>query len=202
MTEYTAIYADPAWSYSDKAMNRGGAERHYSTTDANLLAELNIPVAKDAVLFMWATMPQLPVAIALMESWGFSYKTVAFVWVKANKKQTDSPFWGMGHWTRANAELCLMGVRGKPKRQGKGVHQLIVEPEILTDPIMQHSRKPSCARDKIVELMGDVPRLEMFAREAVDGWDAWGNEAPGSIALKKKKPAPVKKKVLPSQSNS
>ncbi|NEK84051.1 MAG: DNA methyltransferase [Pantoea ananatis] len=197
MTEYSIIYADPAWSYNDKAMNRGGAERHYVTTDADLMAKLNIPVAKDAVIFMWATMPQLPVAIRLMQDWGFSYKTVAFVWVKANKKATDSPFWGMGHWTRANAELCLMGVRGKPKREGKGVHQLIVEPEIITDPVMAHSRKPAVVRDKIVELMGDIPRLEMFAREATEGWDVWGNEAPGSVSLVKKKSLPVKKKALP-----
>lgn len=190
---YEIIYADPPWSYGDKAMNRGGAERHYRTTDNGTLADMNIPVADNATLFMWATMPQLPAAIELMARWGFTYKTVAFVWVKANRKATDSPFWGMGHWTRANAELCLLGIKGKPVRQGKGVHQLIVEPEILTNPIMQHSRKPAEARDKILELMGDLPRLEMFARESAPGWDAFGDEAPASVTLKKKK-----KKSLPA----
>lgn len=190
--KYEIILADPPWSYGDKAMNRGGAERHYRTTSNGTLASMNIPVADNAVLFMWATMPQLPAAIELMQQWGFTYKTVAFVWVKANKKQTDSPFWGMGNWTRANAELCLLGIKGKPVRQGKGVHQLIVEPEILTDPIMQHSRKPAIVRDKIIELMGDLPRLEMFARESTPGWDTFGDEAPESIALKKKT-----KKTLP-----
>lgn len=182
-TEYTVIYADPPWSYNDKAMNRGGAERHYGTTENSELAKMNVAAAKDSVCFMWTTWPMLTDAIDLMKSRGFEYRTVAFVWVKANKKATDSPFWGMGSWTRANSEICLLGVKGKPKRQGKGVHQLIVEPEMITDPIMQHSRKPVCVRDKIVELMGDVPRLEMFARESTPGWSVFGDEAPGSIEL-------------------
>lgn len=186
-SEYSSIYADPPWSYDDKAKNRGGAERHYKTTSETQLAGLRIPAADNAVLFMWATFPKIHDAVALIEAWGFEYKTAAFVWVKANKKATDSPFWGMGNWTRANAEVCLLGVRGKPQRQSKGVHQLIVEPEIITDPVMQHSRKPACVRDKIVELMGDVPRLEMFAREATQGWDVFGDEAPGSIVLPAKR---------------
>lgn len=186
-TEYEIIYADPPWSYNDKAKNRGGAERHYTTTDTATLALMQITKAKHAVLFMWATFPMLQEAIDLMAQWGFEYKTVAFVWVKANTKATDSPFWGMGQWTRANAEICLLGVRGKPKRKGKGVHQLIVEPEIITDPIMRHSQKPACVRDKIVELMGDLPRLEMFARESPEGWDVFGNQAPGSISLPAKR---------------
>lgn len=185
--EYSIIYADPPWSYDDKAKNRGGAERHYKTTGDTDLADMRIPAADDAVLFMWATFPKIHDAIALMDAWGFEYKTAAFLWVKANKKATDSPFWGMGNWTRANAEVCLLGVRGKPQRQSKGVHQLIVEPEIITDPVMQHSRKPACVRDKIVELMGDVPRLEMFARETTSGWDVFGDEAPGSIVLPAKR---------------
>lgn len=184
---YEVIYADPPWSYDDKAKNRGGAERHYETADNNTLAAMTPPVAKNSTLFMWVTFPMLQEGIDLMKAWGFEYRTVAFIWVKANTKATDSPFWGMGQWTRANAEICLLGVKGKPKRKGKGVHQLIVQPEIVTDPIMKHSKKPACVRDKIVELMGDLPRLEMFAREAPEGWDVFGNQAPGSIELPKKR---------------
>lgn len=186
-TEYSIIYADPPWAYEDKATARGGAALHYTTTDDATLARLRLPAAKHCALFMWATFPRIDDAIALMRAWGFEYKTAAFLWVKANKKATDSPFWGMGNWTRANAEICLLGVRGKPTRQSKGVHQLIVEPEIVTDPIMQHSRKPACVRDKIVELLGDVPRLEMFAREATPGWSVFGEEAPGSIDIELKR---------------
>lgn len=184
---YEIIYADPPWKYDDAAKNRGGAERHYKTTKTCVLEDMVPRPAKDSVCFMWATFPMLQDAIALLRAWGFEYKTVAFVWVKANTKATDSPFWGMGHWTRANAEICLLGVRGKPKRKGKGVHQLIVEPEIVTDPIMRHSQKPACVRDKIVELMGDLPRLEMFARERVEGWSVFGDQAPGSIVLPAKR---------------
>lgn len=181
--QYSIILADPPWSYDDKATARGGAELHYRTTGDSELARLRLPTADDAVMFMWATFPKMPDCIALMKAWGFDYKTAAFVWVKANKKATDSPFWGMGNWSRANAEVCLLGVKGKPTRQSKGVHQLIVEPEIITASVMQHSRKPACVRDKIVELMGDLPRLEMFAREAPEGWDVFGDQAPGSIEI-------------------
>ncbi len=198
MKLYDVIYADPPWSYGDKAMNRGGAERHYTTTSIADLAKLELPASDNCALFMWATMPQIPAALDLMQQWGFSYKTVAFVWVKANKKATDSPFWGMGSWTRANAELCLLVVKGKPVRLGKGVHQLIVEPEILTDPIMQHSRKPGVARDKIVGLLGDVPRLELYARDHADGWDVYGYEAPDPITIPKKTPVKKRKKKLPA----
>ncbi len=90
-------------------------------------------------------------------------------WVKKNKK-ADSFFWGMGHWTRANAECCLLATIGKPKRVSKGVHQIIFE------PIREHSRKPDIARTRIIELCGDLPRIELFARQKVDGWDCWGNE--------------------------
>jgi N6-adenosine-specific RNA methylase IME4 len=105
-----------------------------------------------------------------MDAWGFTYKTNAFTWVKTNKKAA-SLFWGMGFWTRSNAELCLLGVKGKPKRIAANVHS------VIQSPIEAHSRKPSCTLDRIVTLMGDRPRLEMFARgDRCDGWDRFGNE--------------------------
>ena len=76
----------------------------------------------------------------------------------------------LGYWTRGNAEICLLAVKGHPKRKSAGVHQLIVS------PIERHSKKPDEARRKIVELMGDIPRVELFAREKKPGWDVWGNE--------------------------
>lgn len=125
---------------------------------------------------MWITFPLLREAWDVIESWGFTYKSVAFVWVKQNKK-TPSLFWGMGYWTRANAELCIIATKGSPKRQSKSVHQVIMS------PIEQHSKKPDITRDRIVELMGDVPRIELFARQKTEGWDVWGNEAPDSVEL-------------------
>lgn len=96
---------------------------------------------------MWVTMPFLEEAFAVMRAWGFEYKTCAFTWVKQNKK-ADTLFWGMGNWTRANAELCLLGVRGKPKRKDAGVHSVIIS------HIEEHSKKPSEIRDRICKLLG------------------------------------------------
>lgn len=124
---------------------------------------------KDCALFMWATFPNLEYAFQVLNAWGFTYKTIAFVWVKQNKK-SDSLFWGMGFWTRANAEICIIATKGKPKRISASVHQIIMS------RIEEHSKKPSVTRDKIIELIGDLPRIELFARRQTDGWDCWGNE--------------------------
>ena len=130
--------------------------------------------ADDCILFMWVTFPTLQEAFSVIEAWGFTYKTVAFAWVKQNRK-TSSLFWGMGHWTRANVELCLLATKGTPKRQSASVHQVVIS------PVEEHSKKPDIVREKIIELAGDLPRIELFARQTAHGWDAWGNEVPCSI---------------------
>ena len=130
--------------------------------------------APDSALFLWATFPQLPEALRLIEAWGFTYKSVAFVWLKKNKK-ADSWFYGLGFWTRGNAEICLLATKGHPKRQAADIHQFIIS------PIQEHSRKPEEAREKIVALMGDVPRVELFARQSPPGWDVWGNEVESTL---------------------
>lgn len=118
--------------------------------------------ADNCALFMWVVDSHLDQAMALIEAWGFKYKTVAFVWAKP-------PPFGMGYWTRKRAELCLLATRGKPKRLSGGVDQLIEAPR------REHSRKPDEARRRIARLVPG-PYLEMFAREKPDGWDVWGNE--------------------------
>lgn len=182
MTEnkkYGVIYADPPWyfkNYSAKGTGRA-AVSHY---DVMSLEELKAyPVAKhaakDCALFMWATDPMLPEALALMDAWGFKYKTVAFHWAKANKgagakKLSENPFFtGLGYWTRANPELCLLGTRGKPKRMAKDVRRLVVTER------REHSRKPIEVYEGIERLVGG-PYLELFARETREGWDAIGNQ--------------------------
>lgn len=110
-------------------------------------------------------------ALDVIEAWGFTYKTVAFNWVKQNKNGAGL-FMGLGNWTRSNSEICLLAVKGKPKRVSASVHSVILS------PLQQHSQKPGEARDRIVELMGDLPRIELFARETAPGWDSWGNEVP------------------------
>lgn len=180
MKKYQIIYADPPWEYkvySKKGQTRS-AEVHYPTM---ALADIQaLPVGKladdNCILFMWTTIPLLRDCFSVMESWGFTYKTVAFVWVKQNRK-SDSLFWGMGHWTRANAELCMLATKGHPRRKSAGVHQVIIS------HIENHSKKPDDARKRIVELVGDLPRIELFAREKTPGWDVWGNEVDCDVLL-------------------
>ncbi|AXH76812.1 MAG: transcriptional activator [Caudoviricetes sp.] len=170
--QYQVIYADPPWQFDDKSLNRGGAERHYLTmTDDEILA---LPVSQiacdNSLLFMWISWAKLPLAIAVISAWGFEYKTCAFNWIKYHEK-SGSEFMGMGSYTRANSEVCLLGKRGKGlKRIDCGVRQ------IVNAPIGRHSAKPAEVRERIVQLVGDVSRIELFARDQVNGWDNWGNE--------------------------
>ena len=171
--KYNIIYADPAWSFnfknrkglSDKAKNN-----LYSTM--NDVDILNLPLSKIAnkncILFLWVMNSKMPLAFDCIKSWGFQYKTVAFNWVKTTKK--NKYHFGGGNWTRSNPEICLLATKGKIKRQSASVRELCVS------ELREHSRKPDCVRDRIVELCGDLPRIELFARQKTDGWDCWGNE--------------------------
>lgn len=125
---------------------------------------------------MWATYPMLKEALELIEAWGFQYKTIGFQWVKQNRSGVGY-FMGLGNWTRSNSEACLIATRGKPKRISASVRSLVIS------PVERHSKKPAEVRDHIVELMGDLPRIELFARDAAPGWDTWGNEAPASAEI-------------------
>ena len=180
MKKYSVILADPPWAFrawSNKGKGRS-AEQHYPTMRLEDIKALPVAdlAAEDCVLFLWATFPMLKEALEVVEAWGFSYKTVAFTWVKENRK-SPGLFWGLGYWTRANAEVCLLATRGNPKRQSTAVHQVILS------PVEQHSKKPDEVRERIVTLMGDVPRVELFARQQAPGWDVWGNEVDCSPGL-------------------
>lgn len=137
-----------------------------------------LPVAeladRDCVLFLWATFPMLREALSVIKAWGFTFKTVAFTWIKLSPV-ANSIYWGMGYWTRSNAEICLLATKGHPRRQAKNVHQVIIS------HVEEHSKKPDEARRRIVALMGDVPRVELFARQTAPGWDVWGNEVQSNI---------------------
>jgi len=132
--------------------------------------------AQDSALFLWATFPMLPEALRVIAAWGFTFKTVAFVWLKQNRK-AKTWFFGLGFWTRSNAEICLLATRGRPKRQDNRIHQFIIS------PIEAHSKKPDEARARIVRLMGDLPRVELFARETPPDWAVWGNQVDSTITL-------------------
>lgn len=174
--KYKIIYADPPWQYrvySKKGQGRS-AENHYHTM--NIKDIMTLPVDKiadkDCILFLWITFPCLKEGIEVMERWGFKYKTCGFNWVKRNKKK-NTYFMGLGFWTRSNSEVCLIGTKGQPKRVSKSVSQ------ICDARIMEHSRKPAEIRERIVELCGELPRIELFARDKVKGWDSLGDEIDG-----------------------
>ena len=173
--KYGIVYADPPWRYDMKRGN-GVAENHYPTMSIEEIADLPVKELADenCALFLWVTFPLLREIWKIIDAWGFTYKSVAFVWIKQNKK-ADSLFWGMGYWTRANAEICILATKGSPKRYSKRVHQVIVS------HIEEHSKKPEEARRRIEQLMGDVPRIELFARRETPGWDVWGNEVACSL---------------------
>jgi len=189
--KYSIVYADPPWQYRDnlgKNPRYGGYTYPSMTLEEIKALPVKDIVAKDAVLFLWCTMPKLEAGLEVIKAWGFSFTTVAFVWIKINKSATNKECFrmkdirtGIGHWTNSNAELCLLGRRGHIKRVKTNVKQIVIAPVTI------HSAKPSEVRNRIVELMGDLPRLELFARlpedglfkdESYKGWDFWGNEVP------------------------
>lgn len=180
MKKYGIIYADQPWHYrvySKKGAGRS-AESHYPTMTIEKIQALPVSelADKDCALFMWIIFTLLKESLSVLSAWGFKFKTIAFVWIKQNRK-SDSLFWGMGYWTRTNAEFCVLATKGKPKRMAKNVHQVIVS------HIEEHSKKPDEARRRIVRLMGDLPRIELFARQKSAGWDVWGNEVESNIIL-------------------
>jgi len=187
--KYGIIYMDPPWDYKRKGGPKhiGTAAQTYPTLKDDDIYDLNIAELSDdnCFLFLWCTWPKLREGMTAIERWGFRYVTACFVWVKTNKKAVDTLFWGSGHYSRANTEVCLLGVKGKPKVLYHGVHQVIpyddleeIMPSEIVAPNIQHSAKPAETRERIIKLCGDIPRIELFAREPIgDGWDSWGDEA-------------------------
>jgi N6-adenosine-specific RNA methylase IME4 len=177
---YRVVYADPPWrfaTFSDKGKGRS-AEAHYGCMTLPEIRSLPVGswAATESVLFLWTTDPMLRHALDVIEAWGFTYKTVAFYWVKLNKGRDGifmTPrdfFTGMGFWTRANPELCLLATRGKPRRKATDVAKLLVAAR------REHSRKPEETYRRIERLV-DGPYLELFARASQPGWDMLGNQA-------------------------
>ena len=171
--KYNVIYADPPWKYNTWRDGMGTAEKHYPTMKVESIVGMQNIIKniseKDCILFLWVTFPCLLEGLKVMKEWGFKYKTCGFNWIKRNKV-SDTWFFGMGHWTRANSELCLIGTKGTIKRKSNKVSQ------IIDTHIEEHSKKPNIVRERIVELIGDLPRIELFARQTSEGWDSWGNE--------------------------
>ena len=157
----------------------GYIERHYPTMELEQITDLPVKelADRDAILFLWTTLPMIQEALQVIEAWGFEYKTTAFVWVKL-ARHSNGIFWGLGYWTRSNVEICMLATKGHPKRVAKNIHQVIIS------HVEEHSKKPAEARRRIEALMGDVPKIELFARRPARGWDVWGNEVVSDIVMK------------------
>jgi N6-adenosine-specific RNA methylase IME4 len=172
---FSTIYADPPWEfkvYSGKGKQRS-AERHYDTMSLDDIKALPIEklAAEDCALFLWMVWPELPGALEVIKAWGFEYKTAGFVWVKSTNS-AEGLHWGMGYWTRANTEVCLLATRGSPTRLATDVHQVVMS------LVGEHSEKPEEVRKRIEKLVPG-PRIELFSRRESDNWVAWGNEIQG-----------------------
>ena len=179
--KYNIILADPPWAYKDKRNNDPAyGAMTYPTMPIEDIKALAVNEIADTncMLFLWATPPNIQYALDTIKAWGFGYKTFGFTWIKTNRK-SGGPFFGIGHYTKSNAEVCLIGVKGKPIKVSNSVSQIVISPR------MEHSRKPDEVKNRIVQLCGDLPRLELFARQKTEGWDVFGNQVEGSITLPK-----------------
>lgn len=177
--KYAAIYADPPWRFRtwSETNQAKAASRHYNLMTLPEIAALPVAdmAAVDCALFMWCVNPMLPQALEVMAAWGFTFKTIGFVWAKTTRRSVPSwaPRWhfGLGYWTRANCEYCLIGTRGKPQRMSMS------EPQLIVSPIREHSRKPDEVRASIERLVPG-PYLELFARTRAPRWDiAYSDQA-------------------------
>jgi len=192
---FTVAYVDPPWSYQTWS-HRGqgkGASQHYEVQPAEWLEMLPIAqlMAADAAMFLWVPQPFIPDAVQILKCWGFNYRTVAFYWIKMPARWTPEsgrirPRLGLGYHTRSGAEQCWLAMRGRGyKRQCQGVEQ------VIHAPLRAHSQKPDEIIERIERLVGDVPRIELFARAHRPGWTVWGDEV-GKFDLPRKLSPPGK----------
>jgi len=173
--DYGLIHADPPWAFAtrgagDKVPTQG--DQPYATLTMEDLITLPVPkaAAPDCVLVMWTTSSHVVQAIDLARAWGFTYKSLGFVWVKTQKGDPTKPKMGMGFWVRQECETTLVFCRGAPKRIDAGVRQMIFE------PAREHSRKPEEGYARC-ERLAAGPYLDLFGRASRPGWTVWGDEA-------------------------
>lgn len=191
MGKFNIILSDIPWKYNDKA-GRRGSDKKYDVLSMKQLMTIRIGdlASENCAHFMWTTGPMLPDALKLMKIYGFEYKNIVFTWIKTNKK-SDGLFSGMGHYSRSNPEFVLLGMTGKLARQSRSVHSVIMA------PVGEHSSKPPDVKDRIVQLFGDIPRVELFARDKSFGWTQTGLEMDGlDIREFIEEQVPIRKRLL------
>jgi len=169
--KYGVIYADCPWKYTNwRGKENGAAKAHYNCLTLQQLEGLPVGdiAMPDCALCLWCTAPKMNEGVKLVESWGFRYVTFLFTWVKTYKN--GDPYCGLGFYTRSASEFCLLGIRGSMPVEDHSVRQVIVS------QVEKHSQKPIIAAKRIRDLWPDVPRIELFARTRMPGWDCWGDE--------------------------
>jgi len=181
MKKYQIIYADPAWetkTFKEKKDGLISRELPYIQMTDQQIKELDLKplLADDAILFMWCIDSRIPIVADIMKAWGFTFKCIGFVWAK-KAKNTEGFNGGFSSYTKRDCEFCFIGTRGKYMNLKRGINQILIEPKTI------HSRKPNEIRKRIVQMCGDLPRLELFAREQLEGFDVWGNEVESSVTL-------------------
>lgn len=184
MDQYQIILADPPWKYNSRANHktrfRGGACGHYDLMSTKDIARLPVGDLADpagSLLFMWATFPMLEDALEVIKAWGFTYKTIGFTWAKLNPK-SETPFFGVGYYTKSNAEPCLLATRGPViKPAVNTVSSLILSPR------REHSRKPDEQYERIEAMYPDLKKIELFARRKRQGWQSWGNQIESDLVI-------------------
>lgn len=178
---YNIIYADPPWEYKESGGGNRVVKAHYPTMSIESIKSLPIQqiCADKCILFLWVTFPRLEQGLEVIKAWGFKYYGLAFNWVKLSKN--GNPAWGMGYYTRQNSEICLIGVPVDKLKRLKPLHRDVLS--VVQSVRGRHSEKPQIIRDLIIRVVGDLPRIELFAREKAEGWDVWGNEVQSDISL-------------------
>jgi len=170
--KYQIIYADPPWRYDFSNTKNRKIENKYPTMSIDDICNLQVPADKNCILYLWATAPKLLEALKVIDAWGFKYKTHC-IW--------DKEIIGMGYWWRGQHELLIVATKGKMSPPTQSLRESSVYKEKRT----KHSRKPKHFRDFISNVYPDIPKIELFARQKVDGWDAWGNEISNSNKISK-----------------
>lgn len=175
MKKYQIIYADPPWRMKEPHKEYGTPYGSMSNDEIISLSVKDI-ADKNCALFLWTISSKLDVAMEVCRAWGFEYKTIGFTWIKTSRA-TGIPNCRLASYTLSATEVCILAMRGRVPKQSYKVRQ------VLLSPREKHSKKPDEIRNRIVELFGDLPRIELFAREKSEGWDVWGDEVESNVKL-------------------
>lgn len=176
-SRYDVVYLDPPWYYYGSAIKDAAAGKHYPLMTLEELAAIDIwrILNKRAAVFMWATCPRLDFALKLIDEWGLTYRGVAYVWVKTNRRGKIITGQGVPPtFTKPTTELVLAATT---KSTGRPFPILdLAQSQVVLHPRGAHSEKPVIFRHCIERLCGERPRIELFARSTAKGWDSWGAE--------------------------